>query len=86
MLCESSKATQPIPVPMSSVEVVDAEHTIIIEGLCGKVRGLEQTIITERNAVLGLRDIVVDLSECVDSSLSTAMTSKSASGRLSQCY
>ena len=62
------------------VEVVDAEHTVIIEGLCGKVKGLEQTIVTERNAVLGLRDMVVDLSECLDSSLSTAMTSKPASG------
>ena len=30
--------------------------------------------------MLGLRDMVVDLSECVDSSLSTAMASKSASG------
>ena len=43
--------------------------------LCGKVKGLEQTIVTERNAVLGLRDMVVDLSEPVDSSLSTAVIS-----------
>ena len=41
---------------------------------------MEQTIVTERNAVLGLRDMVVDFSECVDSSLSTAMTSKPTSG------
>ena len=62
------------------VETADAKHTVIIEGLCGKVKGLEQTIVTERNAVLGLRDMVVGLSERVDSSLSTAMASKSASG------
>ena len=41
---------------------------------------MEQTIVTERNAILGLKDMVVDLSERVDSSLSTAMTSKPASG------
>ena len=79
VLCESSNTAQPPPIPTSSVEVVDAEHTIIIEGLRGKVKGLEQTIVTERNAVL-VRDMVVDLSERVDSSLSTAMTSQSASG------
>ena len=48
--------------------------------LCGKVKGLEQTIVTEHNAVLGLRDMVVDLSKRVDSSLSTAMTGKSVRG------
>ena len=48
-----------------------------IEGLCGKVKGLEQTIVTERNAVKGLRDMVVGLSERVDSSLSTAVASRS---------
>ena len=80
VLRESSKAAQSLHVPTSSVEAVDAEHTVIIEGLCGKVKGLEQTIVTERNAVLGLRDMVVDLSERVDSSLSTAMTSKPTSG------
>ena len=41
---------------------------------------MEQTIVTERNVVMGLRDMVVDLSEHVDSSLSTAMTSQPASG------
>ena len=40
---------------------------------------MEQTIVTERNAILGLQDMVVDLSERVDSSLRTAMTSKPAS-------
>ena len=76
VLRESSKAAQSLHVPTSSVEAADTEHTVIIKGLCGKVKGLEQTIVTERNAVLGLRDMVVDLRERVDSSLSTAMTSK----------
>ena len=40
-----------------------------------KVKGLEQTIVTEQNAVKGLRDMVIDLSELVDSSLSTAVPS-----------
>ena len=62
---------------MLPVEVVEAEHTVVIEGLCGKVKGLEQTIVTERNAVKGLRDMVVGLSERVDSSLSTAVASRS---------
>ena len=63
-------------------EAAEVEHTIIIENLCGKVKGLEQTIITERNAVLGLKDMVVDLSERIDSSLSTAVASKSAGGHV----
>ena len=60
--------------------MIDVEHTEVIEGLCGKVKGLEQTIVTERNAVKGLRNIVVGLSERVASSLSTALTSQPASG------
>ena len=80
MLSESSNTAQPPPIPTSSVEVVDAEHTVVMEGLRGKVKGLEQTIATERNAVLGLRDMVIDLSERVDLSLSTAVTSRLASG------
>ena len=79
MLSESSNTAQPPPIPTLSVEVVDVEHTVVIEGLRGKVKGLEQTIVTERNAVLGLRDMVIDLSERVDSSLSTAVTSRLAS-------
>ena len=63
--------------PLSSVEIVDAEQTVVIEGLQGKMKGLEQTIVTERNAVKGLRDMVVGLSEKVDSSLGTALTSQS---------
>ena len=77
MLSESSST---VPVPTSSGEIVDVEHTVVIEGLRGKVKGLEQTIVTERNAVKGLCDMVVDLSERVDSSLSTALTSQPASG------
>ena len=53
VLSESSNTAQPPPIPTLSVEVVDAEHTVIIEGLRGKVKGLEQTIVTERNAVQG---------------------------------
>ena len=63
--------------PLSSVEIVDAEQTVVIEGLRGKMKGLEQTIVTERNAVRGLCDMVVGLSEKVDSSLGTALTSRS---------
>ena len=47
VLCESSNNAQPPSIPTLSVEVVDAEHTLIIEGLRGKVNGLEQTIVTE---------------------------------------
>ena len=59
------------------LKLVYTEHTVVIEGLCGKVKGLEQTLVTERNAVKGLRDMVVGLSERVDSSLGTALTSQS---------
>ena len=38
------------------------------------MKGLEQTILTERNAVKILRDMVVGLNEKVDSSLGTALT------------
>ena len=80
VLSEFSNTPQPPPFPTLSVEVVDAEHTVGMQGLRGKVKGLEQTIIAEHNAVLGLRDMVIDLSECMDSSLSTAVTSRPASG------
>ena len=43
----------------------------VIEGL----RGLEQTILTEQNAVEGLREMVVGLNEKVDFSLGTALSS-----------
>ena len=74
-LSESSNTERlPLP-PLSSVEVVDAEQTVAIEGLRGKMKGLEQTLVTERNVVKGLRDMVVGLSERVDLSLGTALTS-----------
>ena len=64
-LSESSNLEH-LPSPLlSSVEVVDAEPTVVIEGLRGKMKGLEQTIVTERNTVKGLRDMVVGLSEKV---------------------
>ena len=50
------------------------EHEEVIEGLRGKVKGLEQTILTEQNAVKGLRKMVVVLNEKVDPSLGTALT------------
>ena len=40
------------------------------------MKGLEQTILTERNAVKGLHDMVVGLSKKVDSSLGTALNSR----------
>ena len=40
------------------------------------MKGLEQTLVTEWNAVKGLCDMVVGLSEKVDSSLGTALTSR----------
>ena len=76
-LSESSNLER-LPSPLlSSDEVVDAKQTVVIEGLQGRMKGLEQTIVTERNAVKGLRDMVFGLSEKVDSSLGTALTSPS---------
>ena len=75
-----SESPSTAPAPTSSVDVAEVEHTVVVEGLRGKVKGLEQTIVTERNVVMGLRDMVVDLSERVDSSLSTAVTSRPARG------
>ena len=75
-------------LPLQSGEVADVEQTEVIEGLWGKIKGLEQTIVTEPNAVKGLRDMVVELSEKVDSSLGTALTSQSnTSGPVSgECF
>ena len=80
MLSESSNIVRLPSPPTSSVEVVDTEHTVVIEGLCGKVKGLEQTLVTECNAVKCLRDMVVGLREPVDSSLGTALTSQPNTG------
>ena len=76
-LSESSGQERLPSLPLPSLEVADAEQTEVIEGLQGKMKGLEQTIVIERNAVKGLRDMVVGLSEKVDSSLGTALTSRS---------
>ena len=53
VLSESSNTAQPPPIPTSSVEAVDDEHTVIIEGLRGKVKGLEQTIVTGTQRSIG---------------------------------
>ena len=50
-----SESSNTIRGPASSAEVVEVEHTVVIEVVRGKVKGLEQTIVTERNAVKGLR-------------------------------
>ena len=75
-----SESPSMAPAPTAAVDVAEVEHTVVVEGLCGKVEGLEQTIVTERNVAMGLREMVVDFSEHVGSSLSTAMTSQPASG------
>ena len=75
-----SESVSTVHAPALSAEVVDSENTVVIEGLCGKVRSLEQTNVTERDTLRGLRDMLIDLSERVDSSLSTAVSSRSASG------
>ena len=63
--------------PLLPVEVPGVEQDEVIEGLRGKVQGLEQTILTEQNAVEGLQEMVVGLNEKVDSSLDTALSSNS---------
>ena len=77
VLSESSGVKRLLSLHLPSVEVADVEQTVVIEGLRGKMKCLEQTIVTERNAVIGLCDLVVGLSEKVDSSLGTALTSQS---------
>ena len=49
---------QPSPVPHAVIGVVQGE---VVEGLSGKVKGLEQCIQTEGYAFEGLREIVVGL-------------------------
>ena len=80
-LSESSGLERLPSLPLPSVEVVNPEQTVVIEGHWGKVKGLEQTIVSELNAVKGLCDMVVGLSEKVDSSLGTALTSQSNTSR-----
>ena len=40
-----SESPRVAPAPTSSVDVVEVEHTAVVEGLNGKVEGLEQTIV-----------------------------------------
>ena len=75
-MSESSDFKRLLSLPLPSVEVVDAEQTVVIECLRGKMKGLEQTIVTEQNAVKGLRDMMVGLMEKIDSSLGSALTSQ----------
>ena len=73
VLSESSDIDRRPSLPLQAVGVPDVEQVEVIEGLWGKMKGLEQTILMERNAVKGLRDMVVGVSEKVDSSLCTAL-------------
>ena len=79
VLREAHQIAQSLHVPTSSVEAADAEHTVIVEGPCDKVKGLEQTVVTNGNVSLGFRDIVVDPSERAQSFMSTPMGSNSTS-------
>ena len=56
------------------VEILGVEQEEVIEGIRGKVKGLEQTTLSERYAVEGLQEMVVGLNEKVDSSLGTAIS------------
>ena len=76
VLSESSNIDRHPSLPQQAVEVPDVEQVEVIESLRGKMKGLEQTIVMERNAGIGLRDMVVGHSEKVDSSLGTALTSR----------
>ena len=76
VLSESSDIDRRPSLPLQAVGVPDVEQVEVIEGLRGKMKELEQTILTEQNAVKGLCDMVVGLSEKVDSSLGTALTSR----------
>ena len=64
----SSVETNPVFPPIH-VETLGVEQEEVVEGLCGKVKGLEQQIQTERYAFEGLRGMVFGLSEKVDSSI-----------------
>ena len=80
VLREAHQVAQSLHVPMASVEAADPEHTVIVGGPCDKVKGLEQTVIKNGSVGLGVRDIVVNLSERAQSSMSTPMVSNSTSG------
>ena len=80
VLREAHQVAQSLHVPTASVEAADPEHTVIIGGPRDKVKGLEQTVIKNGSVGLGVRDIVVDLSEHAQSSMSTPMVSNSTCG------
>ena len=63
VLREAHQVAQSLHVPTASVEAADPGHTVIVGAPCDKVKGLEQTIIKNGSVGLGIRDIVVDLSD-----------------------
>ena len=75
VLIEASGIERSPLLPLQHVGIPGVEQEEVVEGLQGKVKELEQTILTERNAVKDLREMVVGLNEKVDSSLGTALTS-----------
>ena len=75
VVSESSDIERRPSLPLQSIELPDSQVEVI-ENLRGKMKGFEQTIVTEGKAVKGFRDMVVGLSEKVDSSLGTALTSR----------
>ena len=61
VLSESSDVERLPSLPLQSIEVADIEQVEVIEGLQGKMKGLEQNIVMERNTVKGLLDMVFGL-------------------------
>ena len=76
VLSEAPGIERSLSLPLQPVGIPGVEQEEVIKGLRGKVMGLEQTILTEWNAVKGLREMVVGLYEKLDSSLGTALTSR----------
>ena len=75
VLSEASGIERSPSLPLLPVGIPGVEQEEVYEGLQGKLKGLEQTILAERNAVKGNCEMVVGLTEKVDSSLGTALTS-----------
>ena len=71
---DASGIERSLLLPLQTVEIPGVEQEEVIESLQGKVKGLEQTILTKRNAIEGLCEMVVGHNEKVDSSLGTALT------------
>ena len=80
VLREAHQIAQSLHVPTSSGEAADAEHTVIVGDPCDKVKGLEQTVVTNGNVNLSFRDVVVDPCERVQMSMNTPMDSNSTCG------